>query len=123
MILSDILNSDVKVSKLSYRKIQLKYNVNILCDGIIVNSVILKTKYKFNEMIPIGTFFYNRLSNQYGIKSKNIYLITQSILDVVKVNPINNENISELLLDRVITGIEFKDKIWSRNYKLSLLNI
>lgn len=116
----------VRVSKLSYKKIQLDYNVPICADGIVVTDAIINIKARYNitkgllgdrlELIFPKEKFYNSLSMRFAVKKKFIGTsCTHSNSLKVSVDD------KEYSIDRLIKSFDINDKVWARDFKINEL--
>ena len=112
----------VRVSKLSYKKIQLDYNVPICADGVVVTDAIINIKARYNilgdrlELIFPKEKFYNSLSMRFAVKKKFIGTsCTHSNSLKVSVDD------KEYSIDRLIKSFNINDKVWSRDFKINEL--
>lgn len=123
--------NDIKVVKLSAKKIRVEYNLDIISpptikDGIpthdTINQVSFKVRYKINDngqysLIYPKRAFLAKLSNYYGVKMKTILYDTMS-----SDPPLTIDGYSLLYF---ISCIRMTDenwyKIWKRDSKLRSL--
>lgn len=114
---------EVKIIKLSEKKIMLNYIIPIICDGNLIKHTKIKVRYKIKDeiyqLIYPKPAFLNIISNKFGIKRKFIiYNSDHSIL---------NQKIycNGVFLDMFIKSIHILDinscKRWVRENSLKEL--
>ena len=114
----------VRVSKLSYKKIQLDYDIPIYSDGEPTDmKVNIKLRYNISDGNSLSVIypkdkFYNSLSMRFAVKKKllsTLYMVPSTQKLSVSVEGV------EYSIDRIIRSINIDDKIWARDYKLNRL--
>lgn len=122
MSLSRIDLSSVKARKLSHKKIQLQYNLDIITHDDVIGTITMKFRYRVDSdnnayLIPVKDVMYNMLSMKYAIKKKHIGVVIGKIS-----NPITIDETS-YKIDRLPDSIHFSpaDASWYRDWKLKKL--
>ena len=114
----------VRVSKLSYKKIQLDYDIPIHSDGEPTDmKVNIKLRYNISDGNSLSIIypkdkFYNSLSMRFAVEKKllsTLYMVPSTQKLSVSVEGV------EYSIDRIIRSINIDDKIWTRDYKLNRL--
>lgn len=115
---------DIKITRLSDRKVRLDYYADIKCDNNIIERRLLKIRYKFDEETSVYKLlypkpaFFNQLSNKLRVKKK--FLNYESLFTPVWVNNGISTNktieIQGLLFNNIIISIYISDSIWYKNW-------
>lgn len=119
----------VRFSILSDKKIQLEYKVPIISNGVVIETIKMKFRYRKSDenwlSIPIRERFINQLSVRYGIKKKNIKLDYHEIGNKI-------HSMSHYYYKFCVDGIDynisslfksfiFDDIVWHRERLLNIL--
>lgn len=116
--ISDQLKKEdgIKVRKLSDKKLLVTSTIPIVVNSIIIYNYKLKARYQLDEhgiyiKIWPRTRFFDIISMSWGIKKKCVYLSFDK----------KNLIIDGYKLSGLFDKIEFKDPIWSRNWKINII--
>ena len=112
-MLEVLKDDDVRIIKLSEKKLLFKTKVKILTSDFVAIDVInLNSRFKINkdgEYQIIGNHkLINILSQKFGVKMEKIYLCYETQIHL-------GERFD------LVTGIRIKDTAWCRDYKLKML--
>lgn len=120
-MVSRINFADIKARKLSDKKIQLQYKLDIVTSDNVIGTIPMKFRYKVDNgiatLIPIKDVMYNRLSMSYAIKKKYIGIcLTREDLDIF-IDGVQYK------IDRIPYMVQFSppDMSWYRDWRLKNL--
>lgn len=120
--------STVKARKLSYKKIQLQYKLDIIAHDDVIGSIDMKFRYNVDvdhnaTLIPVKEVMYNMMSMKYAIKKKHIGIHCHSTkyglqlpLDILIED-------THYKIDRLPDSVHFSpsDMSWYRDWKIKKL--
>ena len=121
--ISEILKKEdgqIEFSRLSYKKMLLKYSIDINSYGFKVGTIKVNLRYKIGQnnqldLSPQREGFYNKISTKYGIKKKHVLLNTKD-LDIWY-----SYDSEQFKFNKIISHIELNDENWFKVWKRDMV--
>jgi hypothetical protein len=123
LVISEILKKEdgqIIFSRLSYKKMLLRYPIDIISYGFKVGQININLRYKIEqdnklELIPQREPLYNKISNKYGIKKKHI------VLNHIKCDDFYLFDSDQFKFDNIVGYIELNDDNWFKSWKRDVM--
>lgn len=115
---------EIKLTRLSDRKVRLEFIVNITCNDKIVDKLNLKLKYLLDKRdntyimaFPKNSFLV-RLSNTYRVKMKYIHykILFHHKYMFSRLEPGETFELYDLKFNNLITSIQISDEDWFKEW-------
>lgn len=115
----DLKELDIKIIRLSERKVRLDYNIDIICEEKVIESKLIKVRYKISEdgvyqMLYPKDNFVNQISNKLRVKKKFIHYGTIFTPHWSNYRPTTNKSIEidGMMFENLIKSLYITDTTW-----------
>ena len=104
----------MKIKRISFQKIHIEQNIEIVCNGNVIDTITIYNRYKLKQDSNFSILLHtdkiaNKISQKYGIKKKFISIKYSS-------ETINFED--KDIVSSIANSIVFNDLVWYRDFKI-----